>query len=766
MGENLVIVESPAKAKTIEKFLGKDFTVKPSFGHICDLSKKNLGIDVNKGFEPDYEISPDKKKVVAELKSAVKKASTVWLASDEDREGEAIAWHLSETLKLDPKNTRRIAFHEITKNAILDAIDNPRDIDMNLVMAQQARRVLDRLVGFELSPILWKKVQPKLSAGRVQSVAVRLIVDKEREISAFRPQPFFKVEGLFIPEGSKKELKAVLNKKFTDEREALAFLEKCRNAAFAVESVEKKEAVRTPAAPFTTSALQQEASRKLGFSVNQTMAVAQKLYEAGLITYMRTDSVNLSSLAIGTAKECICQLYGAEYSKVRQYHTKSKGAQEAHEAIRPTYIQNASIEGTAAEKKLYTLIWKRTVACQMADAKIAKTTISISGDNFNEMFVTEAEQILFDGFLKVYIEGRDEDEDTDTISSIPDLSVGHQMLRKEIAATERFTMKPARYTEASLVKKLEELGIGRPSTYAPTITTIMKRGYVIKGDRQGVERSFRELKLSGDNISGKTSVETVGSEKSKLFPENIGIVVNDFLASNFEDILDYGFTAKVEGDFDSIAAGKKVWNEVIRQFYTPFHEKVEEKLSDKEHTNTERIIGTDPASGKVLIARIGRFGPLVQKGANDDPNKKYAGMKKGQLIENITMEDALKLFDLPRTVGRYNDQTITAAIGRFGPYIKYGSSFVSLGKTYSPYSINETEAIALIEEHALKESQKHIASFPDKDIQVLNGRFGAYIKHDGNNYKIPKNVDPKSLDVTACLDIIEKSKSKPSSKRR
>lgn len=766
MGENLVIVESPAKAKTIEKFLGKDFTVKPSFGHICDLSKKNLGIDVNKGFEPDYEISPDKKKVVAELKSAVKKASTVWLASDEDREGEAIAWHLSETLKLDPKNTRRIAFHEITKNAILDAIDNPRDIDMNLVMAQQARRVLDRLVGFELSPILWKKVQPKLSAGRVQSVAVRLIVDKEREISAFRPQPFFKVEGLFIPEGSKKELKAVLNKKFTDEKEALAFLEKCRNAAFAVESVEKKEAVRTPAAPFTTSALQQEASRKLGFSVNQTMAVAQKLYEAGLITYMRTDSVNLSSLAIGTAKECICQLYGAEYSKVRQYHTKSKGAQEAHEAIRPTYIQNASIEGTAAEKKLYTLIWKRTVACQMADAKIAKTTISISGDNFNEMFVTEAEQILFDGFLKVYIEGRDEDEDTDTISSIPDLSVGHQMLRKEIAATERFTMKPARYTEASLVKKLEELGIGRPSTYAPTITTIMKRGYVIKGDRQGVERSFRELKLSGDNISGKTSVETVGSEKSKLFPENIGIVVNDFLASNFEDILDYGFTAKVEGDFDSIAAGKKVWNEVIRQFYTPFHEKVEEKLSDKEHTNTERIIGTDPASGKVLIARIGRFGPLVQKGANDDPNKKYAGMKKGQLIENITMEDALKLFDLPRTVGRYNDQTITAAIGRFGPYIKYGSSFVSLGKTYSPYSINETEAIALIEEHALKESQKHIASFPDKDIQVLNGRFGAYIKHDGNNYKIPKNVDPKSLDVTACLDIIEKSKSKPSSKRR
>ncbi|MBO4765362.1 MAG: type I DNA topoisomerase [Bacteroidales bacterium] len=755
MGENLVIVESPAKAKTIEKFLGKGYSVKSSFGHIRDLSKKQLGVDVEHGFTPHYEISADKKKLVTELKKDAANASMVWLASDEDREGEAIAWHLFETLGLDGKKTKRIAFHEITKNAILEAIESPRDIDMNLVNAQQARRILDRLVGFELSPILWKKVQPKLSAGRVQSVAVRLIVDKEREISAFNPSSFYKVEGTFVPEGLKNRIKGSVDKKFANEKEAVTFLESCKNAAFSVASVDKKELTRTPAAPFTTSLLQQEASRKLGFSVSQTMTIAQRLYEAGLITYMRTDSVNLSSLAINAAKAFIVGEYGEEYSKPRKYKTRTKGAQEAHEAIRPTYIQNVTIDGNANEKKLYNLIWKRTIASQMADAVLEKTTVDIKAAGVAEPFVAEAEKVIFDGFLKVYIEGTDDDETTEEITLMPAISKGQKMDQKEIDAVERFTLRPARYTEASLVKKLEELGIGRPSTYAPTISTIMKRGYVTKGDSKGESRKYNIYTLKGDSITSQTKSETVGKEKGKLFAENIGMVVTDYLDENFQSIMDYGFTAQVEQDFDDIANGKRVWNEVISDFYTDFHNTVEEKLSDRAHTHAERRIGIDPASGKVLIARMGRFGPLVQKGENDDPDKQFASLKKGQLIENITVEEAAKQFELPRTVGTYDGMTITAAIGRFGPYIKYGSNYVSLGKNFDPIQITEDEAIALIEDHKQKEIKKHIASFGD--IEVLNGRFGPYIKQGKNNYKIPKSINPETLDEAACKAIIAKA---------
>ncbi|MFA5325303.1 MAG: type I DNA topoisomerase [Bacteroidales bacterium] len=760
MGENLIIVESPAKAKTIEKFLGKNYIVKSSFGHIRDLSKKNLGIDIDNGFEPFYEISADKKKIVAELCSAAKKAEIVWLASDEDREGEAIAWHLFDTLKLSPDKTKRIAFHEITKDAILNAIETPRDIDMNLVMAQQARRVLDRLVGFELSPILWKKVQPKLSAGRVQSVALRLIVDREREISIFKPQAYYRVEGIFTHDGAKSKIKAILNTKFSSAEETETFLKKCDGAHFYISSIDKKDITRTPSAPFTTSALQQEAARKLGFSVNQTMTIAQKLYEAGLITYMRTDSTNLSSLAINTAKESISKLYGVEYSKVRHYHTKVKGAQEAHEAIRPTYINNTSIEGSSAEKKLYELIWKRTISSQMADAKLEKTDITISSDNISEKFSVQAERIVFDGFLKVYIEGKDEDDENEKITLLPQLSKGQTMINKEIIATEKYTLRPSRYTEASLVKKLEELGIGRPSTYAPTISTISKRGYILKEDRAGIEREYLEISLKESKIVRTTRKEISGTEKGKLFPENIGLVVTDFLAKNFEDIIDYNFTAKVESDFDQIAAGNMVWNNAIGEFYVPFHKKVVKTMQENTHSNAERTIGTDPKSGKTIIARIGRFGPLVQKGTNDDPEKQFVSLKKGQLIENITIEDALQLFELPRTVGKYNDKEIIAAIGRFGPYIKYNSSFISLGKYLDPYTINEKEAISLIDEHAKKESEKYISEFPKHNIQVLNGRYGAYIKCGKDNFKIPKNTDPKSLDETACLIIIENAKAK------
>ena len=759
MGENLVIVESPAKAKTIEKFLGKDYTVKSSFGHIRDLKKKGLGIDITNGFLPQYEISGDKKKTVSELSAAAKKAATVWLASDEDREGEAIAWHLSETLGLPVEKTRRIVFHEITKTAILEAIENPRDIDMNLVKAQQARRILDRLVGFELSPILWKKIQPKLSAGRVQSVALRLIVDREREIAAFEARPFFRVDGIFYVEGAKKPIHATLDCKFDTEEEARAFLERCRGEQFFVASVDKREARRSPAPPFTTSTLQQEAARKLGFSVSQTMSIAQRLYEAGLITYMRTDSMNLSTLALGTTKEMVTQLYGAAYSKVRNYHTRVKGAQEAHEAIRPTYVSNQDIEGTATERKLYQLIWKRTVACQMADAVVEKTDVVICGQNLSEKFLATGEQILFDGFLKVYIEGRDDEED-EVQAVLPPIGRGEALRCASITASEKYTQRPPRYSEASLVKKLEELGIGRPSTYASTVSTLITRGYIIKGDKPGAIRDSCVLTLSDDGILRSVQPEKYGAEKKKLLPENIGMVVTDFLAANFADILNYGFTAHVEESFDKVAKGKLSWDKVISDFYGPFHQEVEGSLQDHEHTHSERLVGIDPASGKPITARIGRFGPLLQKGAADDPDKQFVSLKKGQLIESVTLEDALQLFALPRVVGQYQGAEVTTSVGRFGPYVKWNGKFVSLAKGQDPYSLTEEQAIALIEESQSKEARKVIAEFPASGIQILNGRFGPYIKKGKDNYKIPKKQDAATLTEEACLQIISKAEKK------
>ena len=756
MGENLVIVESQAKAKTIEKFLGKGYTVKSSFGHIRDLKKKGLGIDIANGFLPEYEISSDKKKTVAELTAAAKAAATVWLASDEDREGEAIAWHLSETLGLPVEKTRRIVFHEITKNAILEAIENPRDIDMNLVKAQQARRVLDRLVGFELSPILWKKIQPKLSAGRVQSVALKLIVDREREIAAFEAKPFFRVEGLFYTEGSKKPIRATLDRKFETEAQARAFLERCRGEQFAVASVEKKEAHRSPAPPFTTSTLQQEAARKLGYSVSQTMSIAQRLYEAGLITYMRTDSMNLSTLALGTTKEMVTRLYGADYSKVRNYHTRVKGAQEAHEAIRPTYVSNMDIEGTSTEKRLYNLIWKRTVACQMADAVVEKTEVEICGSNLEEKFIASGEQILFDGFLKVYIEGTDDEED-EVQGVLPRIGQGQVLHCESIEATEKYTQHPPRYSEASLVKKLEELGIGRPSTYASTVSTITTRGYIIKGDKPGTVHDTCSLTLRDGEIRRTAKQEKIGAEKKKLLPENIGIVVTDFLAANFADILNYGFTAKVEESFDKVAKGRLAWDKVISDFYTPFHQEVEGSLQDREHTHAERLIGNDPVSGKPITARIGRFGPLLQKGTSDDPDKQFVSLGKGQLIETITLEEAVKLFALPRLVGHLDGQEIITSSGRFGPYVKYAGKFVSLARGQDPYTLTEAQAIALIEESRNKEVKKVIADFPDSGIQILNGRYGPYLKRGKDNFKLPRKQDPATLTEEECLAIISKA---------
>lgn len=763
MGENLVIVESPAKAKTIEKFLGEHYTVKSSFGHIRDLSKKNLGIDTTNDFEPEYIVSDEKKKVVSELKAAVKKAKTVWLASDEDREGEAIAWHLQETLHLDPAKTKRIVFHEITKNAILHAIENPRDIDMNLVMAQQARRVLDRLVGFELSPILWKKIKPSLSAGRVQSVALRLIVDREREIMNFKSQSYFKVEGLFHPEGTpdRTKIKGAVNRRLGSLDEAQNLLEACQQASFRISRIEKKESNRTPAPPFTTSSLQQEAARKFGFSVSQTMSIAQKLYEAGLITYMRTDSTNLSQLAINTAKACIEEQFGPEYSKPRQYKTHSKGAQEAHEAIRPTYIDRETIEGTATERKLYSLIWKRTVASQMADARLEKTTLTLSAAGVKDDFISQAQQVLFDGFLKLYIESKDDEpEGDDEETLLPPLSLEQGMSTLEIQATERYTQHPLRYTEASLVKKMEELGIGRPSTYAPTISTISNRGYILKDDRKGEEKTITQLILKNGAITSTTKREVFGSEKGKLCPENIGIVVTDFLASHFPDILDYGFTAHVEESFDAIAAGQQAWVPTIRLFYGPFHQSVENTTQEAAPTKAERELGVDPKTGKTVTARIGRFGPLVQIGTNDDPDKKFASLTKGQLIENITLEEALQLFALPRQLGEWQEKPVSCAIGRFGPYVKYGSNFVSLGKQYDPYTITLEEAIGLIQAHEEKNAKKEILDFPEAGIQVLNGRFGPYIKQGKNNYKIPKNTDPQTLTLEACQQIIQQTPTK------
>ncbi|MBO4572084.1 MAG: type I DNA topoisomerase [Bacteroidales bacterium] len=765
MGANLVIVESPAKAKTINKFLGDDYTVKASFGHVRDLPADKLSIDVKGSFEPRYIVPADKEKVIRELSAAAAKADTVWLASDEDREGEAIAWHLADTLKLDPASTRRIVFHEITKNAILNAVKNPRDIDMNLVKAQQARRVLDRLVGYELSPVLWKKIKGGLSAGRVQSVAVRLIVDREREINAFKAQGFYRIDADFItPEGAL--VKATLDHKFATEAEARAFLEKCNGASFTISSVEKKETFRSPAAPFTTSLLQQEAGRKLGFSVSQTMSTAQRLYEAGLITYMRTDSTNLSALAIAASKDVICNNFGEEYSRPRNYKTKAKGAQEAHEAIRPTYINNPEINGTATEKRLYELIWKRTVASQMADARIERTTVSISSDRFPEKFTAQSDKILFDGFLKLYFESTDDEETAAETPVIPHLSRGTALSASEMTATESFTQCPPRYSEPTLVKKLEELGIGRPSTYAPTIKTIMDRGYVMKGDKPAEEREIRLLKLRGGVITPAIRKEKTGGEKKKLFPENIGIAVTDYLTESFPDIVDYGFTARVEEDFDRIAGGKKVWNKVITDFYSAFHKSVEESLVEKAR-KTERIIGTDPATGKPVIARIARYGAIVQLGGNDDADRRFASLPDGMLIESITLEEALRLLQLPRCPGKYQGNDMTVAIGKLGPYVKYidpkagKARFVSIPKSLSPYTITESEAVGLILADEQKSASRGpIAEFKEQDIQILSGKYGPYIKHAGSNYKIPRGTDPASIDLEKALEIIGKGRRK------
>lgn len=763
MSKNLVIVESPAKAKTIEGFLGEGFVVKSSFGHVRDLAKKGLGVDIENKFTPTYEISPDKTKVVSELKSLAKKADTVWLATDEDREGEAISWHLYESLGLDGKNTKRIVFHEITKPAIKNAIANPRTIDKHLVDAQQARRILDRLVGFELSPILWKKVRPSLSAGRVQSVAVRLIVEREREIMNFKSTSTYKVVANFV--SGKSVVKAELNKKFATHDEAKAFLKKCESADFMIESVETKPTKKSPSAPFTTSTLQQEAARKLGFSVAQTMVVAQRLYESGKITYMRTDSVNLSDTAIGQAKEAITGNYGANYLNIRQYKTKSKGAQEAHEAIRPTYIQNSTIEGDSADKRLYDLIWKRTIASQMSDAELEKTTAVITVSNASEKFVAQGEVLKFDGFLKVYLEGTD-DEDEDNQEArlndsfgqgmLPPIKVGEKLDANEITATQRFTHHPARYTEASLVKKLEELGIGRPSTYAPTISTVQKRGYVVKEDREGVQRNYGVITLKGNKIAEETKTEGTGAEKNKMFPTDIGMVVNDFLLKEFPQILDFHFTAKVEEEFDEIAEGKINWTKMLSDFYKPFHKSVENTSENSERASGERLLGVDPVTGKNVYVRIGRFGPMAQLGEGDDENNKpkFASLRRDQRLETITFEEALDLFKLPRTVGEFEGKEMVVAVGRFGPYVRHNSVFVSLKKEDDPMTVSADRCIELILAKRQAEIDKYIKTFPENpEVQVLNGRWGPYLVVGDNNFKLPKGVDPKGLSLQDCLDI-------------
>lgn len=759
MADNLVIVESPAKAKTIQKFLGNGYEVKSSFGHIRDLQDKKLSVDVERNFTPEYVIPSDKKKVVAELKKAAASASTVWLASDEDREGEAISWHLFETLGLNEAHTRRIVFHEITKDAIVNAVRNPRSIDMNLVNAQQARRVLDRLVGFELSPVLWRKIQPKLSAGRVQSVALRLVVEREKEIMAFENEAFYKVEAFFHPAGfpAAVKVKAVLDTKFKTIDEARKFLQDCIGADFTVSDVEKKEATRFPAAPFTTSTLQQEAARKLRFPVSMTMRVAQSLYERGLITYMRTDSTNLSTLALGAAKKFITGNFGPEYSKTRQFKTHSKGAQEAHEAIRPTYIENTEIEGTAQEQKLYNLIWKRTVASQMADAKVLNTTLRVASDKRSEKFNAQATQVLFDGFLKLYIEGTDNQEAEEEEVMLPDLQVGTKMEEKGINAECKFTAAPPRYSEATLVKKLEELGIGRPSTYAPTIATLTTgRGYIVKGDKEGKKITVNDLELRNGNISEKSKTETVGAERGRLLPQEIGMIVTDYLEKNFTDIMGYDFTANVEKEFDQIADGNLVWNEVIGAFYTPFHKKVDEVLHDGNYSHVSKELGTD-SEGNKITAKFGKFGPYIQKGEGE--NVQYASLGKGQLIEDLTLEDALKLFQLPRTVGKYKDVDVVALKGMFGPYIKYGDKNFSIPRGKDPLTITLEECSGIIEEGLNKSAANSVmAEYKDSDIQVINGRYGPYIKHAGSNYKIPKETDAATLTEAACLEIINNSK--------
>ena len=764
MYENLVIVESPAKAKTIEKFLGKDFFVTSSMGHIRDLEKKDFGIDIQNNFTPKYEISSDKKKLVTELKKLVKESKTIWLASDEDRDGEAISWHLMETLHLNPDQTKRIVFHEITKEAILKAIQNPRPLDINLVNAQQARRVLDRIVGFEVSPVLWKKVKPSLSAGRVQSVAVRFIVEREREIISFNSTSAFRVSATFlVPESDGKisELKAELNNRFDTKAEAYAFLEKCKNAEFQISDVVKRPGRRSPAPPFITSTLQQEASRKLGFSVSQTMSVAQKLYESGKITYMRTDSVTLSDLAIGTAKAKIISSMGEKYHQFRQYKNKSKGAQEAHEAIRPAYIDQEEVSGTNQEKRLYDLIWKRTIASQMAEAELEKTTVTIDISTVGEKFIASGEVLIFDGFLRVYIESVDDEEQNGgTKGLLPPLTVNQILRTEKIYATEKFTQRPPRYTEASLVKKLEEQGIGRPSTYAPIITTVQNRGYVVKEDRAGIERPFTELILAGQKISEKNKTEQTGAEKSKLFPTDIGMVVTDFLIKYFDLIMDYNFTAKVEKEFDEIAEGEIVWNDMIRSFYDPFHAKVEGALNDAERANGVRALGIDPSSGKELSVRIGRFGPVAQLGEGVEGGEKpqFASLRTGQHLETITVEEALELFKLPRTLGEYEGKAVSVAIGRFGPYVKHNSAFVSLEKDLDdPYTVTLERAVELIESKREKDRNAVIKTFDENpEVKLLNGRWGPYISFKKNNYKIPKGTDATGLTLEDCLLLIEK----------
>ena len=759
MEENLVIVESPAKAKTIQKFLGKDFNVKSSQGHIRDLSKSRLSIDIEHGFKPEYEIPSDKKAIVSDLKKAAKAASTVWLASDEDREGEAISWHLFETLGLRKENTRRIVFHEITKDAIRKAIENPRDIDMDLVDAQQARRVLDRLVGFELSPVLWRKIQPKLSAGRVQSVALRLIVDREKEIMGFNKEQFYKVEAVFHPAGlpANVKVKALLDTRFKTAEEAKTFLEKCANAEFSIRSIEKKEGTRTPAAPFTTSSLQQEAARKLRFSVSLTMSIAQKLYESGYITYMRTDSTHLASLAVNTANEYISGNFGEEYSKPRQYKTKSKGAQEAHEAIRPTFIANTEIPGTPQEKRLYELIWKRTVASQMADAKVLRTDIRIGSERFSELFTAQSTEILFDGFLKLYMESTDDEQQDNEEIILPELREGESMEEHGITAGCKFTAPPARYSEATLVKKLEELGIGRPSTYAPTISTLTTgRGYIIKGDKDGEKIPVTDYILKDGKVTAVSRTETVGAEKGRLLPQEIGMIVTDFLVDKFGPVIDYGFTANVEKEFDQIAAGDMKWENLISAFYTPFHEKVEETLNNKEYSHVSKELGVDPADGQMLVARYGQYGPYIQKGEGE--NRQYASLAPGQLIESLTLEDALRLFSLPRTVGQYNGTDIIATKGRFGPYLKYGDKNVSLPKGTDPLRVSLDQCMEIIENAASKPEKQIISDFTASGIQVIAGNYGPYIKFDGGNYRIPKGTDAETLTEDDCKKIIEEGK--------
>ncbi|MFI3330895.1 MAG: type I DNA topoisomerase [Rikenellaceae bacterium] len=781
MQENLVIVESPAKAKTIEKFLGDDYIVKSSYGHIRDLAKKGLGIDIDNGFNPSYEVSSDKKKIITELTSLAKKAKTVWLASDEDREGEAIAWHLTEVLNLPVENTKRIVFHEITKDAIIKAIEAPRRVNMDLVNAQQARRILDRLVGFELSPVLWKKVKPSLSAGRVQSVTVRLLVEREREIIDFTSKEYFRVVAQMYIDGDKKQIvfKAELNKRFDTEAEAQSFLEACQEASFTVSKHEKKPMRRSPAAPFTTSTLQQEAGKKLGMSVSQTMSVAQTLYENGFITYMRTDSVNLSAQAIQAAKETIIAEFGEQYSEPRNFKTKSKGAQEAHEAIRPSYLAQQKIKGTPSEQKLYDLIWKRTIASQMAPAQIEKTSATISISNSPHTFNASGEVILFDGFLILDIAPIEEDIEQSQEGILPSMKVGDNVLFNNITSMQRFTQSPARYSESSLVKRLEELGIGRPSTYAPTITTIINRGYVIKQNKEGVKREYTQITLEKGKITKKTLSETTGKEKGKLSPTDIGMVVNDYLETRFKTIMDYNFTADAEKEFDEIAEGKKQWIEMLGGFYKGFHEQVNSALETVHaSTNQLRILGVDPKTGKQVAARIGRYGPMVQIGGTDaepeDDKPVYAGMKKGQLIASITLEQALELFSMPRNLGAYQEKDVVIGIGRFGPYARHDGKFTSIPKTDDPYSITLERAVELIEEKKKKDiiMQTPIKTFEEEpELQVLNGRYGPYIAYQGANYRIPKGTEPESLSLEQCKEIIaaapakvSKAKAKPAAK--